>query len=68
MKLPPTINRRLILVVPRQAFYDWSNALFPDMEHEQVSEERDCNSYLLEDEILLDDPEKEFMKYWKTIF
>lgn len=68
MKLPPTINRSLILIVPKQPFYDWSNALFPDLEQERASEERDYNSYLLEDELFLDDPKKELAKYWKPIF
>ncbi len=68
MKLPPTINRSLILIVPKQPFYDWSNALFPDLELKQASEERDYNSYLLEDELFLDNPKKELTKYWKAIF
>lgn len=68
MKLPPTINRSLIVIVPKQPFYDWSNALFPDMEKQQTSEESDYNSYLLEDELFLDDPKKELAKYWKAIF
>lgn len=64
----PTINRSLLLVVPKQPFYDWSNALFPDMAQGQASAERDYNSYLLEDELFLDNPKKELAKYWKPIF
>lgn len=68
MKIYPTINRSVLLVVPKQPFYDWSNALFPDMEKQQASEERDYNSYLLEDELFLDDPKSELKNYWKAIF
>ena len=64
----PTINRSLLLVVPKQPFYDWSNALFPDLPENPATGVRDHNSYLLEDEIFLDDPRKELKKYWKPIF
>ena len=68
MSIHPTINRSLLLVIPKQLFYDWSNALFPDMHQESASEERDFNSYLLEDELFLDNPKQELKTYWKTIF
>jgi len=64
----PTINRSLLLIVPKQPFYDWSNALFPDLPKMQATKKRDYNSYLLQDECFLDDPKKELEKYWKPIF
>lgn len=64
----PTINRSLLLVIPKQSFYDWSNALTPNLSRIQPKDVNDYNSYLLEDELFLDDPKKELKKYWKTIF
>lgn len=68
MNIPPTINRSLLLIVPKQPFYDWSNAVFPDLSPTIAKEVKDHNSYLLEDELFLDDPKKELRKYWKPIF
>lgn len=64
----PTINRSLLLVKPKQAFYDWSNALTPDTTAMQPTHVKDYNTYLLEDELFLDNPKKELAKYWKAIF
>lgn len=64
----PTINRSLLLVLPKQPFYDWSNALFPGLSETNATEMQEHNSYLLEDELFLDDPKKELKKYWKNIF
>lgn len=64
----PTINRSLLIIKPKQPFYDWSNALSPDLPETTVADVQDHNSYLLEDELFLDDPKKELKKYWKAIF
>ncbi|PRX54664.1 hypothetical protein CLV81_3066 [Flagellimonas meridianipacifica] len=64
----PTINRSALLVVPKQPFYDWSNALTPDLTPVSIENISDYNTYLLEDELFLDNPKKELNKYWKTIF
>ena len=66
--LYPTINRSVLLVKPKQAFYDWSNALTPDLKVVRPSDVTDYNTYLLEDELFLDNPKKELKKYWKNIF
>ncbi|MCH8535636.1 MAG: hypothetical protein LAT51_11250 [Flavobacteriaceae bacterium] len=68
MKIYPTINRSLLLVVTKQPFYDWSNALTPDLPTSSPENTKEHNSYLLEDELFLDDPKKELRKYWKPIF
>ncbi len=68
MKHHPTINRSVLLVIPKQPFYDWSNALFPDIPETNVGDEYEHNSYLLEEELFLDDPKSELKKYWKNIF
>lgn len=62
------LNRSVLLVIPKQPFYDWSNALFPDMEPTLLSDVDEYNSYLLEDELFIDNPKKELKKYWKKIF
>ncbi len=64
----PTINRSVLLVVPKQPFYDWSDALTPDLPKSSPSKINEHNSYLLEDELFLDNPKKELRNYWKTIF
>lgn len=64
----PTINRSLLLVQPKQPFYNWSNALTPDLEAVQPSDVTDYNTYLLEDELFLNDIKKELAPYWRHIF
>lgn len=68
MKLSPTINRSMILIVPKQPFYDWSNALTPELPETNAADIDEHNSYLLEEELFLDDPKQELAKYWKPIF
>lgn len=64
----PTINRSILLVVPKQPFYDWSNALTPDLPKSGPDNVNEHNSYLLEEELFLDDPKDELKTYWKKIF
>jgi len=68
MTIFPTINRSVLLIVPKQPFYDWSNALTPDLPPCSTQTVREFNSYLLEDELFLNNPKKELKKYWKPIF
>ncbi len=68
MIILPTINRSVLIVIPKKPFYDWSNALFPNSEQTTVADVDEHNSYLLEDELFIDDPKKELKTYWKTIF
>lgn len=68
MKSYPTINRNLILVIPQQPFYDWSNALFPGLAPTQMVKIYEHNSYLIDDELLLGDIKNELKPYWKAIF
>lgn len=63
-----SINRSLILVIPKQAFYDWSNGIFPTLPPTKMERVRDHNSYLLADELFLDDLKTELKPYWKNIF
>jgi len=68
MTTHPTLNRSVLLIVPKQPFYDWTNALTPDLAAQTPEQTEEHNSYLLEDELFLDDPKKELRKYWKPIF
>ena len=61
------INRSLVIIKPRQPFYDWSNNLTPDFKIE-MAEVDDHNAYLLEDELFLNDLKKELAPYWESIF
>lgn len=64
----PTINRSIVLIKGKQAFYDWSNEIFPGLPPIEMSSINECNSYLLEDELLFHDPKVALKKYWKSIF
>ena len=68
MTIYSTINRSVLLVVPKQPFYDWSNKIFTDLPETNKKDVDEYNSYLLEEELFLDDPKKELKKYWKNIF
>lgn len=64
---PQTINRALVLVIPKQPFYDWDKAVFPGTTpiEEQLEE---YNSYLLEDSMLPFEPENALKNDWQWIF
>lgn len=66
---PHTINRGLVIIIPKQPFYDWENAVFPERGFLANAATRvEHNSYLLEEYQLYDDPKKAFLKYWNFIF
>ena len=62
-----TINRCLVMVIPKQPFIEWENSVFPDlpMNPEDIIE---CNSYLIQENSLFDEPKAALKKYWKKIF
>lgn len=63
---PSMINRAIVMVIPKQPFYDWDKAVFPDttpMEENRV----EFNSYLLKDSILPIEPQKALKNDWKWI-
>jgi len=53
-----TINRSVLIIVPKKPFYDWGNRLTP--EH-QVDKYDECESYLLDNDWNSDEAE-EFLK------
>lgn len=64
----PVINRSVLLVVPNQPFYDWSDALTPNFPTTDLNQVREYNSYLVKDGILVDELEEELQDYWERIF
>lgn len=61
---PPTINRAVVMVIPKRPFYDWDKAVFPDTT--PMEENRDeYNSYLLRDSILPFEPQKALKNDWQ---
>jgi hypothetical protein len=69
MNDPHTINRGLVIIIPKKPFYDWENEVFPDdstkMSTQTIIEH---NSYLLKSNILYDNPKKALKNYWEFIF
>lgn len=69
MTEPTIINRGLVIIIPKQPFYDWANQVFPEddliMSPETTVEH---NSYLLKGEMLFDDAKKALKNYWEFIF
>lgn len=68
MKTYPTINRSVVIIKGKQPFYDWSNAIFPDLTPTKMETVKEHNSYLIEEDLLFDDPKVDLKNYWKTIF
>ena len=59
------INRGTIVIVPKKPYYDWSNALTPEL---LITEEtiQEHNAYLVKESI--EDVEEVVKKYYKDIF
>ena len=69
MIAPHTINRGLVIIIPKQPFYDWENAVFPEDDFKtRTVTAVEHTSYLLEEYQLYDDPQKALSNYWKFIF
>lgn len=67
MKEPASINRNVVLVIPKRPFYDWENRIFPDFPSSE-EDVKEHNSYLISGNRTFEDPKKELSKYWKYIF
>src|SRR5690554_2869501 len=68
MNTHPTINRSVVVVVPKQPFYDWSNKIFPYLKPAKAKEMRDHFAYLLPDDLDFYDMKNALKKYWQYIF
>ncbi|HCS21242.1 MAG TPA: hypothetical protein DIW47_11895 [Bacteroidetes bacterium] len=64
---PTTINRTVILVIPKKLFYEWEKAVFPDMKsiEESASE---YSSYLIESGVFPEEPKAVLEEDWQWIF
>lgn len=67
MSHPATINRSVVMVIPKQAYYNWANTVFPD-DPIKTDSFNEHNAYLLNDELLFDEPKKALKNYWEFIF
>lgn len=67
MKEQVAINRNAVLIIPRKAYYDWANSVFPE---DPISEDDfyDYNTYLINEDSLLEGPEEALENYWESIF
>ena len=64
---PPMVNRAVVLVIPKQPFYDWDKTVFPDTALMEVNRD-EYNSYLIKDSILPFEPQKALKNDWQWIF
>lgn len=62
------LNRSVLLVVPKQPFYEWKNALPSKYRKAYLDKTRRYNSYLVGDSIPEKELEAELKPYWSRIF
>lgn len=67
MAFTQTINRGVILVVPKQAYFDWYNKM-NTVGRTATDDYREFTSFLIKDEIDFTHPDEVLKKYWKLIF
>jgi hypothetical protein len=67
MKEPITINRNAVLIIPKQGYYDWANAVFPE---DPIDEEdfTEFNTYLISENSSLEDSKEALDNFWEFIF
>ena len=59
------LNRSALIVVPKQPYYDWGNALYKGEEIDKCDE---CSCYLLDDNWDIDEIETYLKKHFDAIF
>lgn len=64
---PSTVNRSVILVIPKQEFWDWEKNVFPDLESIQDSI-LEYNSYLINSSGYFKSIKHELKNHWEWIF
>ena len=64
---PSTINRAVVMVIPKKPLDDWEKSVFPDSFSVEDWED-ECSAYLLKDSIMPNDPEKALKNDWEWIF
>nr|WP_299206121.1 hypothetical protein [uncultured Brumimicrobium sp.] len=61
------INRNAVVIIPKQAFFDWANMVFPD-DPTNPDDYLDYNTYLIPAESDIEDPEEALADFWEFIF
>lgn len=67
MNEPITINRNAVLIIPKQAFFDWANSVFPE-DPTNADDYSEYNTYLIAEESFQGDAEEALENYWEFIF
>jgi|SRR5690554_897358 len=67
MKEQISINRNAVLIIPKQAYYDWANSVFPE---DPINEGDffEYNTYLIREESLVEGLMEALSDYWVSIF
>ncbi|MFN2262148.1 MAG: hypothetical protein ABR595_08815 [Psychroflexus sp.] len=63
---PQTINRSVVMIIPKPKFYEWEKLVFPDSA--TTADRSEFSSYLIEDEIFPDEPKQALKNHWRYIF
>lgn len=63
----PMINRGVITIVPKQPYYDWGNALYPNITM-GPEDQQEHNAYLISDDFSIDNLDQVVKKRYKSIF
>ncbi len=64
---PTTINRAYISILPKQPYYDWANAVFPDTTPMGM-EGREATAYAIADDFAVQDLDTVVKRYVPIIF
>ncbi|PWH86213.1 hypothetical protein [Brumimicrobium oceani] len=67
MNEPITINRNAVLIIPKQAFFDWANSVFPE-DPTNATDYSEYNTYLIAEDSFQDNAEEALENYWEFIF
>lgn len=67
MNEPITINRNAVVIIPKQAFFDWANTVFPE-DPTDADDYMEYNTYLIAEDSFQGDPEEALENYWEFIF
>lgn len=62
-----TIDRAVVMLIPKKPFFDWANYVFPDspMSPEDFDE---YSSYLIDDDIIPQEPQVALAEIWEWLF
>ncbi|MGM0636371.1 MAG: hypothetical protein ACQESK_09920 [Bacteroidota bacterium] len=63
---PQTINRTVVMIIPKPKFYAWEKEVFPNAP--TTADRDEYSSYLIEDEVFPDEPKKALKNHWEFIF